>query len=215
MLFPPKVRNRRKALRSRFDIAQQFEHIEESCIPSYVHSNPLAAWVAWMRLLQAANLYQKWAPNGDVLDFGSATGEIGQLIAQRGAYCFIEDNELLVQALLYWLKDARRIKFDDLCDNQFAAIFALDSLEHNREIEPLIVRLKASLIKSGILILSGPTENVLYRLGRRLAGFQGHYHFQNIWDIEALIKRHMSLLDRKVVPMGVPLFSISVWRVEQ
>jgi len=215
MLFPRKVKERRLALKRHFDVTQQFEKIEESCVPSYAHDNTLVAWVAWIRLLQAARLYVKWAPEGDVLDFGSATGELGHLIDQRGSYWFVEQNDLLVRALQEWIPDARRTKLDDLGEKRFAVVFALDSLEHNKESELLIARLETALIDAGVLILSGPTENLLYRLGRRVAGFQGHYHFQTIWDIEAQVRRHMSLIKRKLVPMGVPLFSVSAWRVDR
>jgi SAM-dependent methyltransferase len=214
MFLLRKIRERRHALRLYFDIAKQFEEIEESCIPSYAHSNPLAAWVSWLRLQQAAALYRKWAPQGDVLDFGSATGELVHLLRPNGSYWFVEENELLVKALQVWLPEARRLELEHLAPKQFAAVFALDSLEHNRKAEPLLSKLRASLSDDGVFILSGPTENAIYRFGRRLAGFQGHYHFQTVWDIEAQVGATMQLLERRLVPLGVPLFSVSAWRID-
>ena len=41
----------------------------------------------------------------------------------------------------------------------------------------------------GLLLVSLPTENMLYRLGRRLAGFEGHYHQSNAASI------HQQILD--------------------
>jgi len=212
MLLRRATRERRQALKHHFDISKQFEIIEESCIPSYAHPNPLAAWVSWSRLQQAADLYRKWARPGDILDFGSATGEIAHLLDFEGTYSFIEENEILVKALQTWLPNARRIAVDQLAMGNFAAIFALDSLEHNEDVDPLLSQLKASLREDGIMILSGPSENAMYRLGRRLAGFDGHYHFQTIWDIEARANETMELIERRLVPMGLPLFSVSAWR---
>ena len=160
MLMPPEVRNRRSALRSHFNLATQFKHLEESCIPSYVHSNALAAWVSWQRLVEAARLYTRYASPGDILDFGSATGEIAHLIARLGPYCFIEHQDIVVEALQKWLPDARRIDLDHIANKQFAAVFALDSLEHNEKVEPLVAKLEAALADSGVFILSGPTENL-------------------------------------------------------
>jgi 2-polyprenyl-3-methyl-5-hydroxy-6-metoxy-1,4-benzoquinol methylase len=213
MLLSRKAHERRNALKLRFDVAKQFETIEESCIPSYAHPNPLAAWVSWLRLQRAAALYHKWAPAGDILDFGSATGEIFHLLEPKGEYWFVEENELLVDALSSWVPNPHRTGVDELGSGRFAAVFALDSLEHNEGIEPLITKLQASLADEGVMILSGPTENALYQLGRRLARFDGHYHFQTIWDIEAKVAAVMELLERRLVPIGIPLFSLSVWRV--
>ena len=212
MFFSRRICERRHALRSRFDIAKQFEAIEESCIPSYAHSNPLAAWVSWQRLRQAAALYAKWAPDGDVLDFGSATGELAHLLQLDRNYWFIEDNEILVDALRAWLPNARRTQTECLTHQKFGTVFALDSLEHNTEVEPMIRRLEGSLKTDGVFILSGPTENTIYRIGRRIAGFHGHYHFQTIWGIEACVGKSMQLIERRIVPVGIPLFSVSAWR---
>ncbi len=215
ILMTSGVRRRRAELRAYFDVARQFPELEESCIPSYVHSNSLAAWVSWTRLQKAAQLYNRWASPGPILDFGSATGEIAHLISSKGQYHFVDFDDLVANALVRWLPQARRVNLTDIGPKQFASAFALDSLEHNENIEPLVARLETSLNDSGVLILSGPTENLLYRIGRRLAGFDGHYHHQTIWDIEAAVALRMSLLERSYVPIsiGAPLFSISAWRV--
>lgn len=208
------TRRRQRLLHEHFDIARQFEVLEESCVPSYVHANTLAAWVAWERLRQAAGLYRKWAPAGDVLDFGSATGEVGHLIdVLDGGYSFVEQNDVLANALLTWLPDATRTRLDQLESKKYSAVFALDSLEHNNNVEEPLRLLQAAIADSGVLILSGPTENLLYRLGRRIAGFSGHYHFQNIGDIEEVVERDMIRLERKVVPKGISLFSVTAWRM--
>jgi SAM-dependent methyltransferase len=215
MLLPRGARDRRAALKLHFDVARQFEALEETCIPSYLHGNSLAAWVSWTRLVEAARLYKRWAPAGAVLDFGSATGEIAHLIAPSGQYYFVEQEDLVARALQKWLPDARRIDLDQVTGKQFATIFALDSLEHNHNVASLLSKLEAGLGDSGVFILSGPTENLLYRIGRRLAGFSGHYHHQTVWDIETHVHTRMSLLQRKLVPMGIPLFSVSAWRVNR
>jgi 2-polyprenyl-3-methyl-5-hydroxy-6-metoxy-1,4-benzoquinol methylase len=212
MFWSQTVTERRAVLRADFDIGRQFEAIEESCIPSYAHSNPFAAWVSWTRLTSAAKMYEKHAPEGDVLDFGSATGELAHLIPQRGQYHFIEENQMLASALKKWKLDARQLDLSDLPKGAYSAVFALDSLEHNTEVATLVNCLEDALSPSGVLILSGPTENYLYRLGRRIAGFNGHYHHQTIMDIEEIFHDKMSLVDRAIVPMGIPLFAISVWR---
>lgn len=163
MLFSNTVKSRRAALRSQFDVRREFETLEESCVPSYVHANPLAAWTAWSRLTAAARLYQRHAPGGPVLDFGSATGELRQVLQPlRGDYHFVEQNEVLVSALKKNIPEARREDAADLGEGRFAAVFALDSLEHNDDIGPILSAIARALRPDGVFILSGPTENALY-----------------------------------------------------
>jgi SAM-dependent methyltransferase len=214
MLFSNTVKSRRAALRSEYDIRREFETLEESCVPSYVHKNLLAAWTAWSRLQTAARLYQRFAPDGPVLDFGSATGELRQVLGQpKGDYCFVEQNDVLVNGLKKNFPDAQRVDGTNLGEKRFAAVFALDSLEHNEDIDPLLAAIARSLRPDGVFILSGPTENVLYRLGRRLAGFDGHYHVQTIYDIERQAEASFQRIARSLQPAGVPLFALSAWRV--
>ena len=78
------------------------------------------------------------------------------------------------------------------------------------EVSAEFVRL---LKPDGRLIVSGPTESVFYRAGRRLAGFSGHYHVRNIYDIESHLSQffRLSLVKRLVWP--VTLFRITEGRL--
>lgn len=212
LIFGSAIAARRSVLQSHFDVRRQFEEIEESCIPSYVHGNRPAAWVAWQRNKAAARLYRQHAPNGPILDFGAATGEVGHLIDKRGAYHIIEQDEVLAKACGEW-QTAQRHSIETAEAGSYATIFALDSLEHNTNIPELVERLAALLRKDGIFILSGPTESRFYRLGRRLAGFSGHYHHSNIFDIEGIFQPHFERIDTVRVPVFPALFRVSAWRL--
>jgi 2-polyprenyl-3-methyl-5-hydroxy-6-metoxy-1,4-benzoquinol methylase len=208
-----RILRRRAELKTQFDVRKQWETIEESCVPSYVHQNPLAAWVAWARLTAAVSLHSRHAPPGEVLDFGAATGELHHVLAPKDEYHFVEENQALVDALSARIPSAKHVRLEDLPERTYAAIFALDSLEHNEDVRPLLEALADSLRPDGIFILSGPTENWLYKLGRKIARFDGHYHQQTIYDIEQEASRSFQRVERRVVPLGVPLFSISAWRL--
>jgi SAM-dependent methyltransferase len=211
LVFGSAIAARRDVLQSHFDVRRQFEKLEESCVPSYVHRNKLAAWVAWQRTKAAARLYDRHAAAGPILDFGAATGEVGHLIEKRGPYTIIEQDDLLAGACGRW-QAAQRTTLEDAKDGSFAAIFALDSLEHNDDIPALVKRLVPLLKPDGVFILSGPTESSFYRLGRRLAGFSGHYHHSNIFDIEAIMSKHCTLVDAQRVPLFPILFRVTAWR---
>jgi 2-polyprenyl-3-methyl-5-hydroxy-6-metoxy-1,4-benzoquinol methylase len=211
LVFGTAIAARRSVLQSHFDVTRQFEKLEESCVPSYVHANKLAAWVAWQRTKAAASLYERQAAAGPILDFGAATGEVGLLLRKRGSYTIIEQDELLAGACGEW-QEARRTTLEQAEGNSFAAIFALDSLEHNENIPELVGRLVPLLRPDGVFILSGPTESGFYRLGRRLAGFSGHYHHSTIFDIEAIMSEHCTLVESRKVPIFPTLFRVTAWR---
>lgn len=190
------------SVRSRFD---------ESCIPSYAHRNRAAAAVAWWRLFVAADLCCSQIAARQILDFGASTGELAWVLGERTTeYRFIEEDEVLVSFLQQSMPRAIREHLDRLPSDCFDAVFCLDSLEHNVNIGLIVQQLKGSLKHSGVLVVSGPTENWVYRVGRRIAGFSGDYHVQTIYEVEDELAKHFQLIKRTVGPL-LPLFAISVW----
>jgi hypothetical protein len=128
-------------------------------------------------------------------------------------YHFVELNNVLSEALNHFNPEAIRQTQDTLSPDNYGAVFALDSLEHNDKIPELLECIHKSLKEDGLLILSGPTENWIYRLGRRLAGFSGHYHTTNISDIERMSETLFSKVEQKTIPLPMAaLFSITVWK---
>jgi 2-polyprenyl-3-methyl-5-hydroxy-6-metoxy-1,4-benzoquinol methylase len=75
---------------------------------------------------------------------------------------------------------------------KFDVIVALDVLEHiSLDVLPIYLEKFDLILKpNGYFIVSGPTENKLYKLGRKIAGndFTGHYHETNISEIKAVFK---------------------------
>ena len=208
------IKKRRDLLERHFDIKHEFKALEESCIPSYIHPNRLAALISWLRLTAAVQLYHRYTPPGAVLDFGASSGELFHLLNLSEPYHFIEPNEILVEALTKWIPTAQRQELNTLERIKYGAIFALDVLEHLDDIQEVLDRLLFSLSPSGIFILSGPTENFLYRIGRKISGFGGHYHSTDIYHIEKIVSQKLNRLALKCVPWGIPLFRVSTWEIK-
>ncbi|MGS1016178.1 class I SAM-dependent methyltransferase [Allosphingosinicella humi] len=207
------IRARRADLRRDIDVVHSFEAWEESCVPSYCHPNWLAAYVSWIRLFRAAELARTIVPApARILDFGSSVGELGHLVSEGGAgYDFVESDQHSADYLVSRLPGARRVTLEDAPEGGYDQLFAIDSLEHNENYAELLEVLAGKLAPGGVLILSGPTENRLYRLGRRIAGFDGHYHETTIYAIEAVAERLLARRAvRQVLPVA-PLFRISAW----
>jgi len=71
------------------------------------------------------------------------------------------------------------------------AILALEVLEHVDDIESLVAEFCRALGRRGYLLCGLPTENILYRTGRRLAGFSGAYHLRNPRDVLRTLDAHL------------------------
>lgn len=207
------IRQRRSALRARIDAFGAFETWEETCVPSYVHPNRAAAGVSWWRLFVAAELAASHMPDGPVLDFGASVGELAHVLPARAhPYWFIEQEAPAIAMLRAMVPDAVHTTLEGAPDGHFASVFALDSLEHNEAFGELLDALAPKLAPGGVLILSGPTENGLYRLGRQIARFDAHYHETNIHAIEARAEERYARVQVRTVPFGLPLFRLSVWK---
>jgi 2-polyprenyl-3-methyl-5-hydroxy-6-metoxy-1,4-benzoquinol methylase len=211
LLLPKYISHRRNELK-RVE-KKGSDDLSESCVLSYTHPNMLAALVAWNRLYIARRLYKKYSTGNEVLDFGAGSGELGRLLSSESSYTYIEEIVELANLIETEIKSANRSDLSNLKKLKYDAIFCLDSLEHNTNYMDLTERLLSSLKPGGVLIVSGPTENVLYRLGRKVAGFTGDYHVTNIFAIEEFLKTKMTLVHKRFTPFGFPLFSLSVWRL--
>jgi hypothetical protein len=65
------------------------------------------------------------------------------------------------------------------------------------------------------VIVSGPTENILYRIGRRLAGpeYSGAYHERGVAEIRELLSKHTTVRDIATLYRPIPLFEIFAGQV--
>jgi 2-polyprenyl-3-methyl-5-hydroxy-6-metoxy-1,4-benzoquinol methylase len=207
------INQRRAILRSAIDVTGHFDHWKESCVPSYCHKNFAAAYVSWLRLFKVAEVAKQAVPHYKrVIDFGSSVGELGHLIDQQAAYHFIEQDEAAASFLQAQHPNATRQTLEAAPKRHFDAVFAIDSLEHNENYRQLLTQLFELLAPGGVLVLSGPTENSLYKFGRKLAGFSGDYHVTTIFEIEGAAGTESQCVARTTVPFGAPLFMISAWQ---
>lgn len=161
-------------------------------LPSYSHPNPLMRWLFWRRLWHTLRFFDRQvAPGARVLDFGCGVGVLLPLLADRGYSVAGTDIELRFTPL--FLKHFglggttlfRPEQLDSLPPGQFDVVTALDVLEHVEDLDRTIAQLCRLLTPGGQLFISGPTENLLYKMGRWLAGFSGEYHVRDIYDIRA------------------------------
>ena len=126
------MKTRQKLLRETIAYNKNFEFWEETCVPSYCHPNPLAAYISWQRLFATAEMSKIITSRPmRVLDFGSSIGELGHLMPEEAQYDFIEENEVAVKFLHRQLPQSKRVTLESAPEGAYDRIFAIDSLEHN------------------------------------------------------------------------------------
>lgn len=160
---------------------------DEMAIPSYLHRNPFARWLMWRRYDVVLDFAQL-EPDQALLEFGCGLGLFLPTAAKRARKVYAID--LFPDYAKKLTRDTRsKVTFigsvDELADDSLDVIVAADVMEHlesPREQAAIFSKLR----HGGRLIISGPTENLIYKLGRVVAGFgdKGDYHHTNIGRLE-------------------------------
>lgn len=188
---------------------------DDAALPSYTHKNICMRWLFWRRIDAALRMAGD-IRNLSVLDFGCGGGATFAYLSQYNCEIHACDKHLsLIQRMCESLK-IRATLCDDifaLTNKTFDLILALDVLEHLENLPDYINKFKDLSHQNTRIIISGPTENLLYKAGRKLAGFSGDYHVRNIYHIEDELSKHgcrRQNLRRLYFP--ITLFRVSVWK---
>ncbi len=175
-----------ESMRDRFG----HEAAAEMAIPSYLHRNPVMRWMAIRRLDVVADwLREGLPPDSRVLDFGCGTGVLLPTACESAGEVLATDLELGPASMLvehYGLTGVRLLapaRLADLGSQVLDAIVCAEVLEHIEDPGSVLAVFRRLLAPGGRLIVSLPTENTLYRIGRRLAGFSGEYHVGNAKNV--------------------------------
>lgn len=169
--------------------------LDEMAVPSYLHSNPLIGWLLRKRHHAILNVAQL-AGNESVLDFGCGIGLLLPTLCERARNVHATD---LVPKLAEYLarKNHLPVTFHSsdrldqtLPDTSLDVIIAQESMEHLDDPGHYISLFQRKLKPNGRLVMSGPTENLVYRIGRLIAGFGGKqgYHRCSVDQLDSLLR---------------------------
>lgn len=195
---------------------------DEMAIPSYLHKNPALRWMAWRRIEVVGRRLQEVCPvRGTVLDFGCGTGMLFGDALMRADRVWGVDLVLDAALLLVQRRALRRVTLlpPDQAQAQIPAtsvdvIVAAEVLEHLDDPAPTFAWFRRVLRPKGELLVSLPTENRAYKLGRRLAGFKGDYHEHDAQAVHrALEQAGFRRTWGTQVPLPGPLtiYEVSAW----
>lgn len=211
--FQPAVRALLRTARS--------EALDEAALPAYAHTNPLIDLIFWRRLNVA--FAEACRQEGRrALDFGCGTALMSESLAQAGFAVTAVDLDLgpknLLEKQIHFAASITFVEGDlltlDLPPKSFDVIVALDVLEHISPLGPYMRVFERLLTPGGVLIVSGPTENWLYRLGRKVAGkeFTGHYHVCDIYDVAASARESFDVRTLARIIWPATLFEVLACR---
>jgi len=182
---------------------------DEMAIPSYLHWNPLIRWLMWRRYEAVAEL-AALAPGQRVLEFGCGIGLFLPTLAARvGAAYAIDRFPAFARALV--ASRGLPVTFVDsveaVADASLDTIVAADVMEHLDAPREWAALFRRKLLPGGRLVVSGPTETPIYKLGRIAAGFagKGDYHHTNVARLCEDITIEGFRLERgRSLPFAVP-----------
>ena len=199
--------------------------LDESGFPAYSHPNSLIHWLFWQRLHTAMNYIEKYAPYENILDFGCGSGVMLPFLAGQSHHITATDIDLVPLELVrkyiplaenIQVIDAMQTPLSQLTPKSFDLINALDVLEHVKDLPCTLKELLHLLKPKGRLVVSGPTENRLYQIGRKLAGteFSGEYHERGTAEIKRELRQRAKVKQIATLYWPVPLFEIFIAEVE-
>lgn len=200
--------------------------LDEAGFPAYAHPNPLINWLFWQRLRAAMNYIEENAPYEKVLDFGCGSGVMLSFLARHGGQVTAMDIDLIpLERVRKYIPlpehvrvvDANQVPISELAPGSFDLINALDVLEHVDNLPSTLSELMRLLKPGGRLLVSGPTENVLYQMGRKVAGpeYSGEYHERGVAEIKRELARLANVRPIATLYWPVPLFEIFAAEVAQ
>ncbi len=199
--------------------------LDEAAFPAYSHPNPIINTLFWERLRRVMQYLAADAPYDSVLDFGCGSGVLLPLLSDLSTRVIAVDIDLLPleRVRRYYplppnvqVYDLKHVPLHALPAAPFDRIIATDVLEHVEELAAVMADLLGLLKPGGQIVISGPTENLFYHIGRRLAGreYSGHYHRRSITTIREWLSHQMPIIPIARLYRPITLFEIFAIRKE-
>jgi len=169
----------------------------------------------WRRLDPLMKLCR--SRGGRVLDFGGGNGVLLPTLARRFDEVVCVDLDAAVARALAEREGLARVVIREgpidtlgLPDDHFDAVTACDVLEHMKDLPPLVHALVRVLKPGGELLVSLPTENRMYELGRAVIGYEKPSdHFHTGAEVVEELARHLELDAVRYFP--IPLAPIGLF----
>ena len=204
---------------------QNFDIKVEQIVPEYYSKNKSIKRIFFKRFEKALALLKENKINS-ILDIGCGDGIFTNILKNKENYKEVVgvDYNKNIESLNKVYKNIKFIRADLYklnLDKKFDAVTCLDVLEHFENVNIVLNRIDSVLRTGGYLVVSGPTENFLYKLGRLITkgtfsqetgpGAGKHYH--NIKQLDKIFQKRYKLLKKsKIRFMFIHLFDINLYK---
>lgn len=141
----------------------------------YTHKNCLVRWIFLKRLNTMLKLIENYKNAERVLDFGAGSGIFMPSLSKYFKEVYVFDINVAtleyvkmkynLENVTISISDSNKLPYKD---SFFDIIFAADTLEHFKDSRDIQKELRRILKNEGCLIISGPTENFVYILCRKI-----------------------------------------------
>jgi len=193
-------------------------------VPEYHSKNIFVRGLFLKRLERALQLVRSKLQSGGelkIVDLGCGEGKFLKLIEEnfKNVKTFGIDIEPKVLEIKKFLR--AEIRIADIRNSGFPnvffdAVFCLDALEHFENLENPVSEIKRILKSDGLLIVSLPTENLFYKLGRLFTkgtmsekkGPCSSSHFHNAETIERFLCDNGFNIVKKISLPSIPFLSL-------
>jgi 2-polyprenyl-3-methyl-5-hydroxy-6-metoxy-1,4-benzoquinol methylase len=196
-------------------LLQEFgsERLAESAYPVYTSGSALARWLGWSRLEHAQRLAGS-TPRQAALDIGAGLGTMLPFLAKLCGHVDAVDLDPEVTAFMTHRMALPNVVTSGAIPEHggpYDLVTVLDVLEHVPDQAALYQQLLSTTAMGGRWVISGPTENWLYRGLRRVSGTSGEGHLRNVYGVFDEVPPQMTRRQSVRLPFGspVPLFVVA------
>lgn len=216
-------------LRHRRDVRIAVDELSTLLTPAmersmYLHPNPIAREIFWQRLDEVARRVRELPVEcrRAGLDLGGGTGVLARAVASYFKRYTIIDLEAADAERVLARFPAPNVTilgadvWNHRPEEPYTTILAADVLEHFQDLEGICRKVNNLLAAGGRLIVSLPTENRLYRIGRViLRKSKPKDHFHDSRTVMAGLEREgLERVAGSWIPalgLPLPLFDVAVF----
>ncbi|NMB61929.1 MAG: class I SAM-dependent methyltransferase [Chloroflexi bacterium] len=193
---------------------------DEQALPAYTNPNPLMRYLFWQRVKFSME-YISDLENCDLcMDFGCGFGVMIPFLMNKSTNIIAVDLDTsMLQEIgkeQKWTNVRYSQRIDDLTkyNGRVDLILAMDVLEHIQDINGTLESFKRLISPHGSILITGPTENLLYKIGRKIAHYSGDYHRTNIYNIADELSRFFTISHYKTLFPVIKFFEIYIAKIK-
>ena len=173
------------------------------------------SFLFWERIYRVIQYVERRGKMSKVMDFGCGGGVMLPILSPQAEAVLAVDIDLAPsQKMSKFIPLGGNVTFAtsyaQIPPCSLDLILALDVLEHVDDLNVVLVELCSRLSPGGEIIVSAPSENFAYKIGRRLAGseYSGDYHVRNIYHIRQSLRQFVDVRTVAALFAPIPFFIV-------